>query len=288
MSPILPAGARIAVIAPASRFDFDLLNRGLATLADWGFQPELFDGALDPVRNLAASDAVRLEHWVRAFSDPRYDAVWAVRGGYGFTRIMQSIPWAALTAKPLIGFSDLTPALDLATQRLGAIAIHGPVVHSLPSTDAASLSWLRDLLAGAPLPALRGDVWVPGSASGPVVGGNLCLVAATCGTSAQLDATGCLLVLEEVGEPAYRIDRMLQQLASAGVLHGVAGVLVGSFTGCAAPEDQGWSVDDVLRDHLAGLGCPVLAGLPIGHGPANRAFVVRRPAHLADGVLKWR
>lgn len=285
MTPLLPIGSRIAVIAPASRFVPERLEHGLGQLRDWGYHPHVFDGVCDPHRNFSAPDSVRLAHLVRAFQDPQYDAVWAIRGGYGVTRFIDDIPWDTLTAKPLLGFSDLTPLLDLATHKLGAPCIHAPVVHSLPGTDDASLAWLKALLTGAPRAPLAGDVWVDGHAMGPLVGGNLCMLAATCGTPSQLNAERCILVLEDVGEPAYRIDRMLQQLASSGVLDGVAGIALGSFTGCAAPEGQDWDVDDVLRDHLCRLGVPVLAGLPIGHGAANHAFVVRSQGLLDKGVL---
>ncbi len=286
MAPILPVGSHIAVIAPASRFVPDRLEQGLNLLRDWGYTPHVFDGVSDPVRNFAAPDSVRLAHLVRAFQDPQYDAIWAIRGGYGVTRFIDDVPWDTLTAKPLLGFSDLTPLLDVATRQIGATCVHAPVIHSLPSHDDASLAWLRALLTGATREPLRGDTWVGGDATGPLVGGNLCMLASTCGTSSQLDATGCIVVLEDVGEPAYRIDRMLQQLASAGVFNGVAGVALGTFTGCAAPEGQGWDIDDVLRDHLSRLGVPVLAGLPIGHGAANHAFVVRSQGVLANGTLR--
>lgn len=291
MSRLLPTGARIAVIAPASRFASARLEEGLSVLRDWGYDPVVFDDVSQPERNLAAPDSVRLAHLVRAFQDPQYDAIWAIRGGYGVTRIIDDIPWDSLTAKPLLGFSDLTPLLDAATRHLGAPCLHAPVVHSLPSHDETSLAWLQALLSGHPRAPLSGEVWVKGTAKGPLVGGNLCMLASTCGTPSQLNARGCLLVLEDVGEPAYRIDRMLQQLASAGVLDGIAGVALGTFTGCAAPDGQGWDVDDVLRDHLTGFGVPVLAGLPIGHGAANHAFVVRSQGVIADGTLTigdWR
>ncbi|MFT6145482.1 MAG: muramoyltetrapeptide carboxypeptidase [Myxococcota bacterium] len=285
MAVLLPIGSRIAVIAPASRFVPERLDPGIGLLREWGYTPEVFDGVLDPIRNFAASDAVRLEHLVRAFQDPRYDAIWAIRGGYGVTRFIDDIPWDTLTAKVLLGFSDLTPLLDVATRKLGASCVHAPVIHSLPSNDASSLAWLNAVLLGSPRRPLRGDVWVSGTATGPLVGGNLCMLATCCGTASQLDATGCILVLEDVGEPAYRIDRMLQQLSSSGVLNGVAGIALGTFTGCAAPDGQGWDIDDVLRDHLTGLDVPVLAGLPIGHGAANHAFVVRSRGVINDGTL---
>jgi len=284
MPSLLPPGSRIAITAPASRFDPDRLNQGVQMLRAWGYEPVLADGMLEPVRSLAASDDVRLNHLHWALSAPDIDAFWAVRGGYGVTRILQDIDWDALTPRPIIGFSDLTPLLDRAAHR-GFTAIHGPVVHSLNGTTPAALEALRQLLRGEAMAPLRGNAWASGSATGPVVGGNLCLVAATCGTPAQLDATDCILVLEEVGEPAYRVDRMLQQLSSSGILAQASAIALGEFRHCRAPEGEGWHVDDVLRDHLLPLGVPVLANLPIGHGPNNHPFAVRQQGSVQDAVL---
>ena len=128
---------------------------------------------------------------------------------------------------------------------------------------------------------------VDGTATGPLVGGNLCMLAVTCGTPFQLDARGGILVLEEVAEHPYKVDRMLQQLADAGVLDEIRGVALGSFTGCEAPAGADWSLQDVLDEHLAGRGVPVVAGLPIGHGPHNHAWPVRATGRLQGGQLGW-
>lgn len=283
--PLVPRGAPIAVVAPASAFDPERLDAGLTLLRAMGYDPRPLPGLLAPVRSLAASDETRLAHLTAALADPEWAAVWAVRGGFGLTRILDRLPWERLPARPILGFSDLTPLLDAAAARLGSDAIHGPVVHSLPTTDEASIEWLDRLLQGAPLPPLPGEVWVEGRGEGPLVGGNLCMLAATCGTPFQVDTRGAILVIEEIGEAAYRVDRLLTQLRGAGLLDALAGVAVGELLGCDAPPGAGWAVTDVLRDHLLGLGVPVLTGLPIGHGPANRAFRVRGPGRIAAGAL---
>jgi len=159
------------------------------------------------------------------------------------------------------------------------------VVHSLSSTDDASLRHLDDLLQGRPTAPLQGEAWVSGDASGPVVGGNLCLLAATCGSRFQVDTCGAILVIEEVNEPAYRVDRMLTQLRSAGLFDEIVGVAVGKMTSCDAPGDASWSVDDFLQDQLCDLDVPVLVDLPIGHGAANRAFLVREQGQIRGSSL---
>jgi muramoyltetrapeptide carboxypeptidase len=106
---------------------------------------------------------------------------------------------------------------------------------------------------------------------GPVIGGNLAVLASLCGTSAQLRGRSAIVVLEELKEAPYRIDRLLSQLLASGGLDGVAGIALGDFLNCE-PKDADWTLTDVLRDLLLPLGVPVLTGLPVGHGARNFAF----------------
>lgn len=284
MSLVEP-GSPIAVIAPCGAYDPARFERGIELARAAGHELVPLPGLLDPKWYLAADDERRLEHLHLALSSPDWGAVWIARGGYGLTRILDRLELGGLEGKPVIGFSDVT-ALHMALQKadLGP-AIHGPVVHSLPITDDASLQHLWDLLAGRPLEPLRGETWIDGDATGPLTGGNLCLLAATCGTPLQCEARGSILVLEDVGEPAYRIDRMVQQLVSAGVFAGVAGVALGEFHSCRVPSGVEWTLREILVEHLEPLGVPVAGRLPIGHGAANRAFVYGSGARLSDGVL---
>lgn len=280
---IVKPGTPIAVIAPSGIFDQERFERGLAIAADFGHKLVPVDDILAPHRYLAGPDAHRLGQLVHALRSDAYGAVWAARGGYGLTRVIDDLP-PDLPAKPIIGFSDLT-ALFCALPHHPHV--HGPVVHSLDLHDERSLQHLFDLLAGRPTAPLSGEVWVEGEAAGRLVGGNLSMLAAVCGTRHQLDARGAILVLEEVGEAAYRVDRLLTQLRSAGVFEGVHGIALGTFHKCAVPPGADWTLRDVLRDELARLDVPVLAGLPIGHAAENCAFVWGTPARIADGTLRW-
>lgn len=285
MTPLVPPGGRIAVVAPSGAHNVQRFEAGLQIARDLGFDLYPTPGLLQPERYLAAPDEVRLAQLADALTSPDVACVWAARGGYGLTRIIDALDTRGIDRRPVIGFSDLT-ALFCALRGTEATCVHGPVVHSLPQTDGESREHLARLLRGESLAPLLGEPWVDGTAMGPVVGGNLCLLAATCGTSHQLDAAGCILVLEEIGEPAYRVDRMVQQLVSAGVFRGVAGVAVGEFTSCRAPDGADYEIRDVLLDHLEPLGVPVVGELPIGHGSANRAFVWGRVGRLGGGRLE--
>lgn len=284
---MISPGSPIAVVAPSGIHDEERLEKGLSTARIMGLNMQPFNDLLKPHRYLAAPDQHRLDQLQLALRQPHWGAIWIARGGYGITRLLDRLDFRDLPPTPIIGFSDVTPLLHALHVRRGGPLIHGPVVHSLPITDRASQDHLFALLAGRETAPLEGREVVAGTATGPLLGGNLALLAATCGTPFQVDARGAILVLEDVGEPLYRLDRMMQQLASAGVLKGVAAVALGSFTDCRAPDGATYDAVDVLMDHLAPLGVPVVADLPIGHGPANRAFPVGAEATLVDGRLSW-
>jgi len=121
---------------------------------------------------------------------------------------------------------------------------------------------------------------------GPVVGGNLCMLASLAGTPWALNTDGAILVLEDVGEPPYKLDRMITQLQLSGALSGVQAVVLGHFTGCSAPEDADWRLQDLLVDLLEPLGVPIWSGLPVGHGSENHPWYHGGRGHLSDGGLR--
>ena len=224
MRPLVRTGAPIAVVAPSGIHDPLRLERGMALVRAAGHTLVPFPELLRPVRYLASDDDQRAGQLMEALSSPDYAAVWIARGGFGLTRILERLDPALIQRKPVIGFSDVTALFAaLHLQGLGPL-VHGPVLHSLPITEPGSVEHLFDLLAGRPVEPLVGESFVPGSVEGPLVGGNLALLAALCGTPWQLDARGCVLAIEEIGEAAYRVDRLLQQLQSAGVFEGVVGI----------------------------------------------------------------
>ena len=232
---------------------------------------------------------MRISDLRRAFSGA-YDAVWMARGGFGLGRLLRDLSWDELEAVPFFGFSDGTALLDPLAAR-GRPAVHAPVLTSLVDlVDDASRDHLRDLLAGVPLAPLSGrHVTGPsGRVEAPLRGGNLCVLASLCGTPWQLDARDALVLLEEVGEGPYRVDRMLRQLVDSGALDGAAGILLGEFLGADPPPGAGWSVLDVIVDELGGRGIPIVAGLPVGHGARNHAVPLGVPATLERGALRVR
>lgn len=283
-APLLPPGARIGVVAPAHPFREEGLQAGLSLLRAWGYVPVEAPHLRARHRYLAGTVAQRAADLQWALTAPDLDAAWFARGGSGTGRLLDALDWSAVDpARVVLGFSDAT-ALFAGMWRMGrGRAVHAPVLHSLASLpDAASRAALRALLAGeaARLPA-RALCGPDGPIEAPLVGGNLCVLASLCGTPWQLDARGAVLLLEDVGEPPYKVDRMVWQLQAAGVFSGVVGVAVGELTG-TEPRDPAadWGLDELLRELLAPLGVPVFTDLPVGHGVRNHAFEWGAPVRL--------
>jgi len=275
----LRRGDSVAVISPAGPLPAARtadLDRGMDRLRAWGLRPTLARHARAQAGYLAGSDEERLGDLQRALDDPAVRAVFCVRGGYGCTRLLPGIDWSGFrkAPKPIVGYSDVT-ALLAAAQREGVVGFHGPMVatsagHAMGEAAAAQQrALLFDGERPVPLPAAEGDVahvLVKGRAEGPLVGGNLSLVAALAGTPWAVRGRGAVLFLEDTDEPPYSVDRMLTQLRQSGALDGVAGVALGDFGfGKGGADAVRRAMTPVFLDRLGDLGVPVAYGFPFGH-----------------------
>jgi len=266
--PPLAPGARVALVAPAGPLrDETDIERAVANARSLGWEPVVGAHVLARRGYLAGRDEERLGDLQRALDDPAIDGVWCLRGGYGVMRLLASLDVTALVArrKPVIGFSDIT-ALHAALGRCAGLATyHGPTARGALS-DFSRASLMRAVVQGGDPcgVANEGRTIVGGRARGRLVGGNLALLAALAGTPFAPDYDGAILVLEDVNEPAYRIDRMLTQLALSGALARCAGLVFGAFT--EAPDDAPADDLDRLLDEVgARVGVPCIAGAPVGH-----------------------
>lgn len=225
--------------------------------------------------------------------DPQVRGIFALRGGYGTMRILDAIDYAGLAADPkvVLGYSDLTAPLNAITQRTGLVTFHGPVA-ALSQFTAAETAWLRRaVMQTQPLGELQSadtHILAAGDARGRIAGGNLSLIAALAGTAFEVDTAGALLVIEEVDEAPYRIDRMLTQLRLSGALERAAGILVGRCANCDVDEQHPYAempLAETLRDRLSDLGVPVLTQLPIGHAGEQWTLPIGMPARIEDGRI---
>jgi muramoyltetrapeptide carboxypeptidase len=288
--PPLSRGDVVRVVAPSSPFDPEQLARGVEVLERrLGLVVRRRDDLDARSRYLAGEDARRIAEWREAVADPDARAIFCARGGYGAMRILPAIDPAPLLARPklLVGFSDVT-ALHAALNRAGLATVHGPVLTQLGRAPEAAVAHLEALLRrGAPAPAtgafpagagLAGTATIrPGRAVGPLLGGSLTLLAHLCGTRWLPELRGAILLLEDVDEKPYRLDRYLTQLRLAGALEGVAAIALGQFPGCDTPSLRG---AELVRELVAALGVPAIEGIPAGHQDANFAVPLGARATL--------
>ncbi|MEW2305011.1 LD-carboxypeptidase [Streptomyces sp. NPDC006655] len=270
--PRLAAGARVAVVAPSGPVVEERLQAGLDILRGWDLDPVVAphvlaqDGGLG---YLAGSDADRAADLQRAWCDPSVSAVLSARGGYGAQRLVDLLDWEAMRAagpKAFVGFSDGTVLHEAFATRLGLATLYGPVAAGADFVKSAEAQEHLRATLFAPETvrtiSSRGTALVPGRARGVTVGGCLRLLATGLGTpGTHPGARGGLLLLEDVGEQPYSLDRSLTQLLRSGWLDGVAGVLLGSWDRCGPYE----RVRAMLADRLGGLGVPVVEEFGFGH-----------------------
>jgi len=230
----LAPGATLGIAAPGGPVDPEKLAAGEALLRRAGFETLRREDLLARRSYMAGDDARRVAEFMDLVADDRVDGIVCARGGYGCDRIIASLDAERVraAAKPLVGYSDVTALLLWQRRCAGLMGIHGPMLDRGGDVDPEAFAMLVAQLRGeAVVPAaLRGTGRGGGSASGRLVGGSLTLVTASLGTSWEVDTRGAILLLEDVGERPYRIDRMLQQLLGAGKVARVAGVGIGDFS----------------------------------------------------------
>jgi muramoyltetrapeptide carboxypeptidase len=286
--PKLGTGATIACVAPASpAFDRSLVDAGLAALEAHGYRVLVPADRRDG--HLAGSAAERAGELEGAFADSAVDAVMCVRGGYGSGQLLPLLDLERLAAsgKPLIGMSDITH-LHVPLAAAGAACLWGPMLVKQGSAGEYTTRLFRRALSGRPytVPAAAQAVTiVPGRVRAPLTGGTTSVLCATLGTPWELDTEGRLLLLEEVCEEPYRIDRLLTQLAQAGKLAAAAGFVVSEHHECAPRRaERSQTLMQVLRRHLEPLGKPCLYGLPLGHGEHLATVPLGVPVELDAGA----
>jgi len=262
------AGDRVAVVAPASRYDSERLARGIEVLESWGLAVE----NLAPTRNvryLAGSDDERAERLTEAFVREDIAAILTIRGGFGSSRLLGRFDPAVAASHPkiFVGYSDVTVLLSRLRREAGLVCFHGPMVASdLGRLPIEQLESFRRFLfaqegwwAGSGL-----QMRAPGSATGRLVGGCLSVIATTIGTPYEIDTRGGVLFLEDIAKPPYRIDRLLTHLVHAHKFDGVAAVVLGTFHNCDPPDAPG-QVMQIADEILGRLGIPVVSAFDSGH-----------------------
>jgi muramoyltetrapeptide carboxypeptidase len=285
---LLKRNAKIAVVSPAGIPVLEGLAAGEKLARSFGYEVVRGPHAGDKHHYNAGTVEARTADLRWALEDPGIDAVWLSRGGYGSVHCLPSITAERLDGRPLIGCSDATALFSAFGKTRGGALVHGPMLETIATKlDDASRERMRALLAGEPLAPIPAEHFCGPrvEASGPVVGGNLCVLASLAGTPWALAARDAILVLEDVTELPYRIDRLITQLRYSGALDGVRAIALGDFVKCDPPEGADYTLADVLEDALGPLGVPVYWRLPLGHDKRNLAFRIGAPGTIGPAGL---
>jgi muramoyltetrapeptide carboxypeptidase len=280
----LKPGDRIRFVSPASTPDRDEIVTRVRFLEELGFRVDFGAHAFDRHGFLAGTDEARLDDLNSALRDPDIRAIFATRGGKGAYRIADRLDFDAVRfdPKPLVGFSDITILHLMLLRRCRLSGIHGALFRDgnggadLENRDAVGRMLMEKgrITIASRTTEPTAELTTKGKASGVLVGGNLDLIVTAAGWALP-DMTGTILLLEATDCYPGRVDRALTMLRKAGHLDGIAGVAVGQFL--MVEPSRGGVIIDIVRDHLAALGVPVLGGLPIGHG--------ERPVSLPVGGM---
>lgn len=274
----LEAGDTVGLIAPASPAGASKVEKAAKYLEDLGYQVRTGESAYSSRGYLAGCDELRAEDINNMFSDSEVTAIFCMRGGYGSQRLLDMLDYGLIRRNPkiFIGYSDITALINAIHQNCGFITFHGPMGGDFAGglgkpTKAAMKKALESVepIGELPNPEVPG-VLSEGRGEGELVGGNLSIVASSMGTPYEIETKGRILLLEDVFEEPYSIDRMLNQLKLAGKLDEAAGIILGDW-GNTEPEepDSSLTLDEVLKDYFKDIGKPVLEGYKIGHCKPN-------------------
>lgn len=282
----LKHGDSVGIIAPARKIDADLISTAKTMLETWGLKVELGQHLFTNDHSyFSANDDKRLADFQYFLDADHIRAIICARGGYGSTRIIDRLDFKKFLQQPkwITGYSDIT-ALHLKLQSIKVQSMHSTVPALFAKQGAeASVSSLKNMLFGEPQPIqVKADKQNRlGIASGQLIGGNLSLLVDSLGTSSEIDTDGKILVIEDVGEHFYRLDRMMVQLKRANKLKNLKGLVLGYFTDIkesVLPFNE--TVKDIIINHTKEYNFPIAFNFPIGHEEPNLSFIEGAPARL--------
>lgn len=279
-------GGSIAVLAASSPSRAHRVEEARSKLEREGNRVEIAPNAYTAHNHyLAGSDSERLHELNQYLRDPRFDAFLFARGGYGAMRILDAIDYGAIRElpRPIIGYSDVTALHQAIATQAGVVSFHGPMMNTdfFEGLSPARDAWFWSMLSGeAPLehPFGHADIVAPGTSEGLLFGGCLSLTVALIGTPYDFWIDDGIWFFEDVGEPAYRIDRMLTHLRLSGRLRSIRGVMIGTLKECGS--EDGADVNRLLHEFFGDASIPVVKELPFGHFGDNLLLPIGVRARL--------
>jgi muramoyltetrapeptide carboxypeptidase len=288
--PFLQPGDTIYITAPAKAIEESVVLEAKKTLETWGLIVRVSPHCLGRAAYFSGTDAERLADFQHGLDDPSIKAILCARGGYGCVRIVEELNWSAFQQNPkwIIGFSDVT-VFHQKINQLGVESIHGIMPLGFTEGSEAAKETLKDSLFGTPymLEAPYVSENITGEARGELVGGNMAIVTSLLGTPLSYSFKNNILVLEDIGEHVYKIDRMLYSLMLAGAFKEIKGLVLGGFSEMEDTDVPfGKTIMELILDQVRDLGIPVAFDLPIGHISDNQALVLGRTAVLQVTEVK--
>jgi len=268
--PRLKPGDTIGIVAPAGPFDPEKFIKGKSVLESMGFQTFFDDDIFQKHGFLAGTDIHRADQVNRLFAEPTVQAIFCARGGYGSMRILSLLDFETIQTHPKIflGFSDISALLSVLYDRCGLVTFHGPVVTTLAKASEKTIMAMKTVLTSdvsLELIPENGKVIKSGVCSGVLIGGNLTTLCHLVGTSFVPNFKGKILLIEDVGEMPYRIDRMLTQMKLAGCFNEIVGLILGGFKECGYLNE----VVEIFSNIFEDADIPILTGFEVGHGEHN-------------------
>jgi muramoyltetrapeptide carboxypeptidase len=276
--PYLRPGDEVAILSPASFPPTENWKQGVEVLESWGLRVRMAPNYLSRHFGLGGTDAERLSDLQQMIDDPSIKAIFPIRGGYGVSRLLDSLDFTGFVSSPkwVVGFSDIT-ALLCELDSIGYASIQGPMPHNFCQKGGESA--LQNLYTAL----FEGVVSVAapahplnrlGEASAEIIGGNLSLLSHLVGSRSFASTDGKILFIEEIGERLYHVDRMLVQLKRAGLFQKLAGLLIGGFTDCnEASLSIGKTAYELVAEHTSGTSYPIAFDFPAGHIPNNQPLI---------------
>lgn len=280
--PYLKDGDTIGIVCPAGYMAFEKMQKCIAALQSWGYNIKLGTTTNSASENyFSGTDEERLTDFQNMLDDDEVSAVLCGRGGYGLTRIVDSINFKKFEANPkwVIGFSDVTVLLNHIYTNCNIATLHAPMAGAFNDADPDNkfLLSLQKALEGRKIhyTAELHPFNRKGEVVGELIGGNLALLAHAVGTDSDIKTRGKILFIEDVGEYLYNIDRMMHQLKRSGKLKKLGGLIVGQFTDSKDTERPfGQTAEEIIRDAVSDYDFPVCFGFPVGHNKQNLALKI--------------
>ena len=295
--PVLKKGDKVGLITPASPISVAQYKKAIQNISNLGLVPVVSKYANEHNGFIAGTDAQRLADIHQQFADDNIKALWAIRGGYGTTRLLPDIDYALIAQHPkmIVGYSDMTALLNAIHQQTGLITYHAPIAaHHMTArvmdqlssvifgtTDEIVISTAVRSADEKDIDAFKNYTIINGCVDGKVVGGNLSLIYAMMGTPYEIDFSNSILLLEDVHEKPYCIDRMLTAIGQSSTIKTAKAIAMGVFSDCHPKEtDDSIGLHDMLLERCQYIDKPSLYGLSIGHIDDNHIITIGAQASL--------